>query len=116
MSLKFYTDTHIAKQVAVQFRAKGIEVVRCEDVGMAEADDEAHLEYASENGLALITKDDDFLTIHRQGKQHSGIFYCPYRNIPAIGLIVTKCSEYHDMIELGAATIEEIHNEIFYIT
>lgn len=116
MSLKFYTDTHIPKQVAIQLRAKGIEVVRCEDVDMAEADDEAHLEYATENGFAIITKDDDFLTSHRQGKEHHGIFYCPHRNIPAIGLIVTKCSEYYDMIELGAATIDEISNQVFYIT
>ena len=34
MSIKFYTDTHIARQVAIQLRAKGIDVVRCEDVGM----------------------------------------------------------------------------------
>lgn len=40
MGIRFYTDTHIAKQVAVQLQAKGIDAIRCEDVGMAEADAE----------------------------------------------------------------------------
>jgi hypothetical protein len=47
--LKFYADTHIDKDVAIQLRKKGVDVVRCEDVGMAEADDEAHLDYAAQN-------------------------------------------------------------------
>jgi hypothetical protein len=34
--IKFYTDTHIAKAVAVQLRQKGVDIVRCEEVGMAE--------------------------------------------------------------------------------
>ncbi len=39
MTLKFYTDTHVAKVVAVQLRPRGIEVIRCEDVGMARSGD-----------------------------------------------------------------------------
>jgi predicted nuclease of predicted toxin-antitoxin system len=62
--LKYYTDTHIDKQVAVQLRQKGVDVVRCEEVGMAEADDESHLAYAAQNGLALVTKDAGFRVRH----------------------------------------------------
>jgi hypothetical protein len=67
MKLRFYTDTHIPRQVAIQLRMKGIEVVRCEEIGMAEADDESHLTYAAENGLALITKDAGFRSRHFSG-------------------------------------------------
>jgi predicted nuclease of predicted toxin-antitoxin system len=58
--LKFYTDTHIAKAIAVQLRNRGVEVVRCEEVGLAEARDTVHLEYATNHGLAVVTHDDDF--------------------------------------------------------
>jgi hypothetical protein len=37
--LKLFLDTHIDKQVALQLRAKGVDVVRCEEVGMAESSD-----------------------------------------------------------------------------
>ena len=120
MSVKFYTDTHIPKQVAVQLRKQGIDVVRCEDVGMAEADDEELLEYAVEHESAVITKDDDFLRLHtewlRQGQTHFGIFYCPLRDRPAIGIIVITCSEYHDLIAGAAGTIDDdIKNQVIYI-
>ena len=39
MSLSFYLDTHVDKQVAIQLRQKGVQVIRCEDVEMATADD-----------------------------------------------------------------------------
>ena len=39
MNVKFYTDAHIPKQVASQLRLRGIAVIRCEEIGLAEADD-----------------------------------------------------------------------------
>jgi predicted nuclease of predicted toxin-antitoxin system len=120
MSIRFYTDTHISKQVAIQLRNKGIEVVRCEEVSMAEADDEHHLEYASQNGLALITKDRGFSDRHYQwvaeNKSHSGIFYCGERSRSAIGLIVNGCTEYVELIQGGAGNINDIENEFIDIT
>src|SRR5690606_3889694 len=83
MSLTFFTDTHIAKQVAIQLNALGIDVLRCQDVGLEDASDEELLEYAVAHERAMLSKDDDFLTLHSQwqsaGRQHFGIFYCPYR-------------------------------------
>jgi predicted nuclease of predicted toxin-antitoxin system len=40
--MKLYADTHIPKQVAIQLRQKGVDIVRCEDIGLAEADDNEH--------------------------------------------------------------------------
>lgn len=121
MGLKFYTDTHIDKQVAIQLRKHGVDVVRCEEVGMAAASDQEHLEYAAKNGRALITKDDDFIQMHVQwqheGKDHEGIFFCPYRDIPAVGLIVRECLYFYEAIEAGAGTIEDdIGNKLYYVT
>ena len=120
MSLRFYTDTHIAKQVAIQLRERGIDVVRCEEVGMADADDDEHLEYAVQHGLTVITKDNDFLRLHAQwmaaGQEHAGIFFSSKRAIPAIGEIVVVCSMYYELIKEGAGTAEDdVHNQTIFI-
>ncbi len=108
MSLRFYTDTHIPKQVAIQLRNKGIDVIRCEDVQLAEVDDETHLNYAINNQLCIITKDDDFLSLHAKlittQRSHHGIFFCRKRDNPAIGEIVATCVEYYDLIESEAGS------------
>lgn len=117
--LKFYTDTHIDKQVALQLRQRSVDVVRCEEVGLAEADDETHLQYAAQHNLALITKDAGFRLRHFQwmnaGKKHSGIFFFRDRHVAAIGKIVTACHSYAQLIEDGAGTLEDIKNEFFDI-
>jgi hypothetical protein len=119
MSIKFYTDTHISKQVAIQLRARGIDVIRCQDVGLEDADDDVHFEYAVTNERAFITKDEDFIILHIQSqkdsREHYGIFYCPYRDRPAIGLIVSMCSEYYDLIENDAGTVDDVKNQVIYI-
>ena len=120
MNLRFYTDTHIAKQVAIQLRERGIDVVRCEEVGLAEASDEEHMEYAAQHGLSVITKDHHFLGFHAQwmaeGREHAGIFFSSKRAIPVIGEIVATCATYYELIEAGAGTVEEdIHNKTIFI-
>lgn len=118
--LKFYTDTHIDKQVAVQLRQKGVDVVRCEEVGLAEADDETHLAYAAENSLALITKDEGFRLRHfnwlSEEKPHHGIFFCGDRQSAAVGKIVKACFAFAQLIEEDAGTLADIQNEFFDIT
>lgn len=115
--LRFYTDTHIDKQVAVQLRQKGVDVVRCEEVGLAEVDDETHLEYAAQHQLSLITKDEGFRLRHfnwlAEGKAHAGIFFCGDRHVATIGKIVRACLAYTQLIEEEVGTLEDIHNEVF---
>ena len=118
--MKFYTDTHIDKQIAIQLRQKDVDVIRCEEVGLAEADDEAHLQYAALNPLSLITKDAGFRLRHfnwlSQGKDHFGIFFCSDRHIAAIGKIVNACYAFSQLVEEGAGTLDDIKNEFFDIT
>jgi len=77
-SIKFYTDTHIAKAVAAQLRNRGIDIVRCEEVGMAEAKDVDHLTYAVQENR-IITCDDDFIVLAQEwakaNKSHCGIMF-----------------------------------------
>lgn len=120
--ISFYTDTHIAKAVAAQLRARGIEVVRCEEVGMAEADDESHLIYAAEHGYTIITQDADFAGSNtrwqQQGKSHAGIVIVPayLQGESQISYIVREIMTYVELIRGGAGTLEEdVHNRVTFL-
>lgn len=120
--LKLYTDTHIAKTVAVQLRNRGVDVVRCEEVGLAEVDDYTHLQYATENGRVLVTRDSDFTRIHaewqQQGKRHGGILYIrgSIQGKGSIGIIVTRLYDYYLLVEGEAGSVEtDFANRVIYV-
>jgi hypothetical protein len=115
-------DTHITNAIAVQLRVNGVDVVRCEEVGMATASDPEHLEYATQLGRVVISHDQDFLRLHKewqlQGKKHAGILYClpSLQGKPGIGRIVKECLDLHMMILGGAGTIEDdVANRIYFV-
>lgn len=122
MALRFYLDTHIAKSVAHQLRQRNIDVIRCEEVGMADASDEAHLTYATDNACIMVSQDDDFLTLaarwQMQGKQHQGIFYVPpHLQVSAqISHIVEQIQFYVDAEQQQALDVEtDIVNRVLYL-
>lgn len=119
-TMKFYTDTHIPKAAALQLRNRGIEVARCEEVGLAEADDTEHLEYATAQGCTLVSHDLDFLELHaawsHQGLKHCGtvLFHRQFQG--NIGKIVTELSDWHALITSGAGTVEaDVYNKLIEI-
>jgi hypothetical protein len=118
--LKFYFDTHIAKAVATQLRKRGVEVVRCEEVGLAEADDVEHLEYATAHGLTVVSHDRDFWTLNgewlSQGLHHTGIVLFSHRFHGQTGKFVTELIDLYDMIVGGAGTLEkDVYNQVYKI-
>jgi predicted nuclease of predicted toxin-antitoxin system len=101
---KFFTDTHIAKAVAIQLRDQGIDVVRSEEVGMATASDLELLAYASQEGRVLLSCDDDFRTLHftwmAQGKSHTGIIKLDQeKHCQNIGRIVKLVALFHALVD-----------------
>lgn len=74
---KFFTDTHVAKSVALQLRKQGIDIQRCEEAGLAEASDSELLAFATEHERVMLSCDDDFRDLHfvwlAEGKRHHGI-------------------------------------------
>ena len=120
--LKFYTDTHIAKAVATQLRSRGIDIIRCEEVGMATASDAGHLEYATGEGRVMVSQDDDFVRLHAQwqqgGKVHAGIILLPkhLQGEAQISYAVRELLTYYEMIEGHAGTIEnDIANRMIFL-
>jgi Domain of unknown function (DUF5615) len=120
--LKLYFDENVAKEIALQLRAKGVDVLRCQEVGLGEADDPIHLEYAIEQGRAIVSFDNDFKHLHQQymnaEKSHMGIFHVAeyLQGDGGIGTIVTTLLDLHLMIEGEAGTVEnDIHNQLIII-
>lgn len=113
--IKFYTDANIDKQVAIQLKKYGIPVIRCQDVGMDNASDEEHLEYASDNQLTLISKDSDFRALHykylSEERLHYGIFLCSNCQIDATGRIIKECITYFQLFE----SFDDVINQLFEI-
>ena len=120
MSLKLYTDGHIAHAIVTQLRQKGLDVVRCEDVGLKDAADEEHLEYATREERTIVSHDADFIRLHNerheQGKKHFSVIRIKSDNMGNIGAIVSELYFLHEAIEGGAATLEdEVYNKVSYI-
>jgi hypothetical protein len=119
VQIKFYTDTHIAKAVAVQLQSKGVDIIRCEDVGMAEAGDLEHLEYTASTGRTIVTNDQGFTGHHRwwlqAGRQHAGIFLITHDK-ENIGMIVMALLFWHEAVAAGAADLaNDVYNQIQFI-
>jgi predicted nuclease of predicted toxin-antitoxin system len=118
--IKFYTDSHVAKAIAVQLRSRGVDIVRCQDVGMGDADDAEHLEYATGQGRAVITGDEDFLTLDAQwrssGRNHTGIIYLQPHKKDAIGTVVEAILFLHQAVAEGAADLAtDVYNQVIRI-
>lgn len=117
MGLKYYFDTHIPKAVAVQLRQRDIDVVRCEEVGLAEVDDTEHLEYATAQERTLVSNDADFRNLHSmwigQGMTHAGIMVFNQRFQGDVGKLVRELYEFHTLIEQGIGTLtKDIYNQL----
>jgi len=122
--LRLHSDRHIHHAITDQLAKHGVDVVRCEAVGLGDAADIDHLEYATREGRAVVTSDRDFLKLdamwQRQGRKHGGIFYVGpeirHQGAKGIGIVVRALLFYHQAIENGAATIDgDIANQVRYI-
>lgn len=118
--IRFYTDTHVPKQVAIQLRNRGIDVVRCQEVGLEDAEDVVHLEHATHEQRTVITGDEDFPRLNaewnRMGRFHAGILYFQPESQGDVGLIVNAAAFLYEAVEAGAATPEnDVYNRITYV-
>jgi predicted nuclease of predicted toxin-antitoxin system len=104
--IKFFVDTHISNEAMGQVRNRGIEVVRCEAVGMADAEDSDLLAYAAENGYVMVSCDVDFEGLHYgyidKGEHHCGILLLnQYQQCQNIGTIVRAMIEVYELAEIA---------------
>lgn len=119
-SLRFYTDSHVPKQVAIQLRERGIDIIRCQEIGYADATDYEHLEKATSEFRMVITGDSDFPRLNSQwnevGRFHAGILYFQPNQQGDTGAIVNSATFLSQAVEIGAATLEDdVYNRIVYV-
>jgi len=122
--LKLYTDVHIDKAVATQLRLRGVDIIRCQDVGMHDASDEEHLQFATSQGRAVVTSDDDFLALDAkwrdEGRTHAGIFFVKPEVTNSgdggIGITVKTLLFWYEAVEAEAASVgKDVYNQVHYI-
>lgn len=75
-AIRFHLDEDIDPAIAHGLRRHGIDVTLASDAGLLGATDEEHLAFAHAARRVLVTHDDDYLVLHRQGLPHAGIAYC----------------------------------------
>ncbi len=92
--VRFYTDEHVSRAVVNGLRNRGADVLTTKEAEMLGASDEEHVALASEQGRVIFAQDDDFLKLHAEGVNHSGIVYVR-QNTPVGDIIRGLMLIYH---------------------
>lgn len=74
--IRFHLDEHVDHEIARGLRGRGVDVTTTTDARLLGADDEAHFEFARQEGRVIFTNDADFLRLASRGEPHLGIVYC----------------------------------------
>jgi len=96
-------------------RQAGHTVVSPREVTLKGSDDLDHLEYAAQNGYALLTADvRDFETLHerwqQQGRQHAGILLVYYEgNVGKDGTAADIVEAIRKLLAAGVPIANQVH-------
>ena len=82
----FHLDEQMHPGIAEALRRRTINITTTPDAGLVGASDPTQLAFASAMGRVIVTRDADFLALHRQGTPHAGIAYAHPRR--SIGYII----------------------------
>ena len=106
--IKYYTDEHVPSTIVAGLRRRGVEVLTTVEAGRLGASDEAQLALATQQKRVLFTQDDDFLSLHATGIEHSGIVYV--HQGASIGYMVRGLHFIYQVLSL-----EEMTNHIEFL-
>jgi predicted nuclease of predicted toxin-antitoxin system len=74
-NIRFYLDESVHSAVAEGLRHREIDILTTPEAGNMGTTDEEQLAFATAESRVLVSQDSDFLVLHSQGIQHSGIVY-----------------------------------------
>jgi predicted nuclease of predicted toxin-antitoxin system len=106
--IRYYMDEHVPRAVSEGLRRRGVDVATTQEAGQLGADDDVQLAYATSQGRALFTQDDDFLRLAAGEITHAGIIYAPQGT--SIGTMVRGL-----MLISEVYTDEEMVNHVEYL-
>lgn len=99
MPIQFHLDESVNHAVAAGLKRRGIGVTKATEAGLLAGTDEDQLTYAHQQGRVLVTHDDDFLKLHRQGVQHVGIAYVKQERRTIGQIVLALANLYHSQTE-----------------
>lgn len=108
-AIRFHLDEHVDTAVAEGLRRRAIDVTTTVDADLLGEDDLVHLSYARAEGRVIFTNDPDFLRLHDQGVQHSGIVYC-HQQSRSIGEVIRGLELIWEILEP-----EEMQNRVEFL-
>jgi predicted nuclease of predicted toxin-antitoxin system len=88
--MRFHFDEHIHNGLAAALRTRGHDVSTPMEVGLLEASDSLHIEFALNDGRVIVTHDRDFLMKDAEGIEHGGILYCHQQKY-SVGELLNMC-------------------------
>jgi predicted nuclease of predicted toxin-antitoxin system len=78
-TIRFQLDEHLGNDIVEGLRRAGIEAMTAAGAGYRGLPDDQVLARCHVNGAILVTFDDDYLKLHRDGTPHAGIVFCGRR-------------------------------------
>ena len=113
--IRIYTDEHITALLAPALRRRGYVAQSCVEANTLGWDDEEHLVYAAERGMALMTSDaSDFIPILKRWyaikREHAGIILAPEFSRRQMGVLLRWTLRLLDRL-----TADEIYNNVVYL-
>lgn len=105
--VRFHLDGNVPLAVAHGLRKRGIDVSTTQDSNLIQTKDSEQLNYAAKNKRVFVTHDSDFLRLHQNGINHSGIAYCSQGN-RTIGQIIKSLLLIYELMDQNemAGTVE----------
>lgn len=111
-AIRLYLDADVNPELAVKFRARGIDASSAREVKRLRASDLDQLVYAVAHRRAILTHNrDDFVELaveyFEQGKEHFGIIIAPQYDMGEILQRVLRLAD--------SETAESLQNQIRYL-
>ena len=105
----FHLDENVDPAVADGLRRRGVDVTTTQQVGLLRASDDKQLEFALAEERILVTHDEDFLALAKEGVTHAGIVYC-HPELRSIGQIIAALMLIRDCM-----TPDEMQNHVEFL-
>ena len=116
--VRLYLDRHIKKQLAVDLRERGFDVLTTEEARMDTAPDEEQLEFAAKENRAILTYNiRDFAPLHQSwfaaGRLPSGIIVSRQLGSRQYGILLARMLLLLDQLSADQIRNNFVHLEQF---
>ena len=113
--LRLYFDRHIMKQLAVDLRQRGYDVLTTEEANLDTASDEDQLTFAADQNRVILTFNiRDFAPLHEQwtadARPHAGIVVSQQLGSRQYGLLLARMLKL-----LNQMTAEEMRSNLVHL-